>query len=134
MVNGALARAKPLIPLIPPNGEIAGIVYAATAQDVDDAVRGGGRGSDIRVARHMRPTNVLCCSIDLPNLIDKERDLLVELQTQDNGKTLEEVIYTCRARWEVPLFAPAVCETLDPQSFRPRRLFRCTKTYEPMVS
>jgi len=51
---------------INPQWKSRALCYAATAQDVDDAVRGGGRAQDSSGWRDMPAHNVLCCSIDLP--------------------------------------------------------------------
>ena len=116
----------------PATGEIAGVVYTATAQDVDDAVRGGARAQESSGWRDLPAHKRALLLNRFADLIDKERDLLVELQTQDNGKTLKEGYQHVQGAVEKFRYCAAVCETLESTIMPPRGNYFVYKTYEPM--
>jgi betaine-aldehyde dehydrogenase len=116
----------------PANGEIAGVVYSATAQDVDDAVRGGARAAEAPEWRDMPAHRRARLLNRLADLIEQERDRLVELQTEDNGKTLKEGHQHVQGAVEKFRYCAAVCETLESTIMPPRGNYFVYKTYEPM--
>jgi betaine-aldehyde dehydrogenase len=134
LVNGEwrAGKGETFDSINPANGEIAGVVCAATAQDVDDAVRGGVRAQDSAGWRDMPAHKRALLLNRFADLIDKERDLLVELQTQDNGKTLKEGYQHVQGAVEKFRYCAAVCETLESTIMPPRGNYFVYKTYEPM--
>jgi betaine-aldehyde dehydrogenase len=116
----------------PANGEIAGVVYTATAQDVDDAVLGAARAQDSSGWRDLPAHKRALLLNRFADLIDKERDLLVELQTQDNGKTIREGYQHVQGAVEKFRYCAAVCESLESTIMPPRGNYFVYKSYEPM--
>jgi betaine-aldehyde dehydrogenase len=116
----------------PANGEVAGVVYSATWQDVDDAVRGGGSAADAPEWRDMPAHRRAWLLNRFADLIDSERDRLVELQTEDNGKTIKEGHQHVQGAVEKFRYCAAVCETLESTIMPPRGNYFVYKTYEPM--
>lgn len=116
----------------PADGSLAGVVYSATEQDVDDAVRGGlavAEGAAWRaVPAHTRAKMLH----DFADLIDRDRILLCELQARDNGKTVKEGYIHVDMAIEKFRYCAAVCETLESTIIPPRGNYFVYKTYEPM--
>jgi betaine-aldehyde dehydrogenase len=116
----------------PANGEVAGVVYVSTQQDVDDAVRGGARAQESPAWREMPAHKRAVLLNRFADLIDKERDMLVELQTQDNGKTIKEGYVHVQGAVEKFRYCAAVCETLESTVMPSRGNYFVYKSYEPM--
>jgi betaine-aldehyde dehydrogenase len=116
----------------PANGEVAGVVYVSTPQDVDDAVRGSARAQESPAWRDMPAHKRAVLLNRFADLIDKERDMLVELQTQDNGKTIKEGYLHVQGAVEKFRYCAAVCETLESTIMAPRGNYFVYKSYEPM--
>lgn len=116
----------------PADGTVAGVVYCATPKDVDDAVRGGVRAVEDPAWRDMPAHKRSLLLNRFADLIDRERDMLVELQTQDNGKTIQEGYLHVQGAVEKFRYCAAVCETLESTIMPPRGNYFVYKTYEPM--
>jgi betaine-aldehyde dehydrogenase len=116
----------------PADGTVAGVVYSATPQDVDDAVRGGAAAVENPDWRDMPAHKRASLLNRFADLIDREREMLVELQTQDNGKTLKEGYQHVDGAVQKFRYCAAVCETLESTIIPPRGNYFVYKTFEPM--
>lgn len=116
----------------PADGSIAGVVYRATAGDVDDAVRGAAAAVAQPEWRDMPAHKRARMLHQFADLIHRDRDALVELQTRDNGKTIKEGYQHVQGAVEKFRYCAAVCETLESQVLPPRGNYFVYKTYEPM--
>lgn len=118
--------------LNPADGTLAGIVYSATVQDVDDAVRGGLAVAESAEWRAVLAHKRAAMLNRFADLIDRDRDILCYLQASDNGKTVKEGYQHVDMAIEKFRYCAAVCETLESTVIPPRGNYFCYKTYEPM--
>ena len=116
----------------PADGSVAGVVYAATPQDVDDAVKAAGRAVGNPAWRDMPAHKRAVLLNRFADLIHTERDMLVELQTRDNGKTIAEGYLHVQGAVEKFRYCAAVCETLEASVVPERGNYFCYKSYEPV--
>ena len=116
----------------PADGSVAGVVYVATPQDVDDAVKTAGRAVMSPVWRDMPAHKRAALLNRYADLIHAERDMLVELQTRDNGKTIAEGYLHVQGAVEKFRYCAAVCETLEANVVPERGNYFCYKSYEPI--
>ena len=116
----------------PADGSVAGVVYAATPQDVDDAVQAAGRAVGNPGWRDMPAHKRAALLNRFADLIHAERDMLVELQTRDNGKTIAEGYLHVQGAVEKFRYCAAVCETLEANVVPERGNYFCYKSYEPV--
>ena len=116
----------------PSDGSVAGVVGHASASDVDDAVRAAGQAVARSEWRDMAAHKRARLLNRMADLIDKERDALVELQTRDNGKTIQEGYLHVQGAVEKFRYCAAVCETLESSIIPPRGDYFCYDTYEPV--
>jgi betaine-aldehyde dehydrogenase len=116
----------------PADGTVAGVVCRATAADVDDAVRGAALAVEKPAWRDMPAHKRALLLNRLADLLHAEREMLVELQTRDNGKTLAEGYQHVQGAIEKFRYCAAVCETLESSIMPPRGNYFCYKTYEPV--
>lgn len=134
LVNGAWRSGdgNTFESLNPADGSVAGVVYISTAQDVDDAVRGGAAAADRSEWRDMPAHKRAALLNRFADLIVRDKDMLVELQTLDNGKTIQEGYLHVQGAVDKFRYCAAVCETLESSIIPPRGNYFCYKTYEPM--
>ena len=116
----------------PADGSVAGVVYAARPQDVDDAVKAAGRAVANPAWRDMPAHKRAALLNRFADLIHTERDMLVELQTRDNGKTIAEGYLHVQGAVEKFRYCAAVCETLEANVVPERGNYFCYKSYEPV--
>ena len=116
----------------PADGSVAGVVYVATPQDVDDAVKAAGRAVTSPAWRDMPAHKRALLLNRYADLIHAERDMLVELQTCDNGKTIAEGYQHVQGAVEKFRYCAAVCETLEANVVPERGNYFCYKSYEPI--
>ncbi len=134
VVNGELrdGDGRTFESINPADGSVAGLVYSATPQDVDDAVRGGAAAADRADWRDLSAHKRAVLLNRFADRIHKERDALVQLQTRDNGKTIKEGHLHVQGAVEKFRYCAAVCETLESSIMPPRGDYFVYKTYEPM--
>ncbi|MBB1632475.1 aldehyde dehydrogenase [Cupriavidus sp. UME77] len=134
LVNGEWrsGRGDTFESINPADGSLAGIVYSATPKDVDDAVRGGVAASEDPAWRDMPAHKRAVILNRFADLIHRDRDMLCELQTRDNGKTIQEGYQHIEGAVQKFRYCAAVCETLESTLMPPRGDYFVYKTYEPM--
>lgn len=134
LVNGEWrnGRGETFESFNPADGTLAGVVYAATPEDVDDAVRGGLAAAESREWRNVPAHKRAAMLNHLGDLVDRDRDLLCHLQARDNGKTVKEGYIHVDMAIEKFRYCAAVCETLESTVIPPRGNWFSYKTYEPM--
>ncbi len=116
----------------PADGTVAGVVAHATEQDVDDAVRAAALAVAAPAWRDMPAHKRARLLHRFAELIDTNRDMLVELQTRDNGKTIAEGYLHVQGATDKFRYCAAVCETLESAVIPPRGDYFCFDTYEPV--
>src|SRR5579863_4295487 len=134
VINGELrdGDGRTFESINPADGSVAGVVYSATPQDVDDAVRGGATAAEKADWRDLSAHKRAVLLNRFADRIHKERDALVQLQTRDNGKTIKEGYLHVQGAVEKFRYCAAVCETLESSIMPPRGDYFVYKTYEPM--
>ncbi|MFM0234091.1 aldehyde dehydrogenase [Paraburkholderia sediminicola] len=134
LVNGEwrCGKGETFESINPADGSIAGLVYSATSEDVDDAVRGAAHAVENPAWRDMPAHKRAALLNRFADLIDRDRDMLVELQTQDNGKTITEGYQHVDGAAQKFRYCAAVCETLESTIMPPRGNYFVYKTYEPV--
>ncbi|VVO03476.1 aldehyde dehydrogenase [Pseudomonas fluorescens] len=134
LVNGEwrMGKGDSFESVNPADGSVVDRVYSATVQDVDDAVQGAARAVEDPSWRNMPAHQRAALLNRYADLIDRDRDLLCELQTQDNGKTLVEGYQHINGAIQKFRYCAAVCETLESTIMPPRGEYFVYKTYEPV--
>lgn len=134
LVNGEwrVGNGETFESINPADGSVITNVYSSTIQDVDDAVRGAARAMEDPSWRNMAAHRRAALLNRYADLIDRDRDLLCELQTQDNGKTLVEGYQHINGAIQKFRYCAAVCETLESNIMPPRGDYFVYKTYEPV--
>ena len=134
LVNGEWrsGRGEVFESINPADGSLVGMVYSATAKDVDDAVRGGLAAAESEEWRRVPAHKRAAMLNHFGDLVHRDRDLLCELQAKDNGKTIKEGYVHVDMAVEKFRYCAAVCETLESTVIPPRGNWFSYKTYEPM--
>ncbi|MCI0148842.1 aldehyde dehydrogenase [Paraburkholderia sediminicola] len=134
LVNGEWrsGAGKTFESINPADGTLAGTVYSATAQDVDDAVCGGLAVAESKAWRAVPAHKRAAMLNRFADLIDRDRTILCELQAMDNGKTVKEGYIHVDMAIEKFRYCAAVCETLESTVIPARGDYFVYKTYEPM--
>ena len=118
--------------LNPADGTLVATVAQASARDVDDAVRAAQAAVAEPAWRDMLPHRRARLLSRFADLIDQNREHLVELQTLDNGKTIEEGRQHAAAAADKFRYFAAVCETMESQVVPARGAYHAYTTYEPI--
>ena len=134
LVNGVWrdGGGKSFESINPADGSIVDAIAVATPEDIDEAVRGSARAAESPEWRDMPAHKRASLLNRFADLIHQDRDMLVELQTRDNGKTIKEGYLHVQGAVEKFRYCAAVCETLESTIMPARGNYFVYKTYEPM--
>ena len=116
----------------PADGSIAAVVTEASLDDVDAAVQAAKQAMQTPKWRDLMAHQRAALLHRMASLVERDGDQLVELQTQDNGKTLAEGRAQVALAVEMFRYFGSLCETLESEVISPRGKYFGFSTYEPV--
>ncbi len=116
----------------PADGSIAAVVAEASPDDVDSAVQAAKQAMQTPKWRDLMAHQRAALLHRMASLVERDGDQLVELQTQDNGKTLAESRAQVALAVEMFRYFGSLCETLESEVISPRGNYFGFSTYEPV--
>jgi betaine-aldehyde dehydrogenase len=118
--------------ICPIDGSVAGVIAEAGVEDVNAAVAYAKaaledpKWSDLRAHQRAR------LLYRMSELIERDAELLAQLQTRDNGKTIAESRMQAMGAVEAFRYYAAVCEVAESELMSPRGNYLSLSTYEPV--
>lgn len=113
----------------PMDGSLIGTIDEASAEQVDATI---SAGSDAFADWFARPPHRRADVLfEAARLIAEREDVLADLQTSENGKTLAESRGQVKSAAGITRYFAAVCETLEAEMPPPRGDYLALSTHEP---
>lgn len=122
---------EPLLSVDPAQGRTNFAVCAASASDVDDAVRAAARAAGQLKWRNMFPHDRARLLLSIASGIDNAAEELAQLQMRENGKVLKECRVQARSAAAIFRYYAAVCETVSDVLTPPRGNYLSMSVHEP---
>lgn len=120
-----------LLSVDPAQGRTNYAVCAASASDVDDAVRAATRAAGQLKWRNMLPHDRARLLLSIAGGIDNAVEELAQLQMRENGKVLQECRAQARSAATIFRYYAAVCETVSDALTPSRGNYLSMSVHEP---
>lgn len=116
----------------PIDGSVAATIAQASERDVDDAVKAARAALEAPHWRDMPAHQRGKLLARLADLIDQNAEMLAQVQTRDNGKTISESRFQSKSAADMFRYYAAVCETTESSVIPSRGNYFCFSSFEPV--
>ncbi|MDV6304504.1 MULTISPECIES: aldehyde dehydrogenase [Rhodococcus] len=133
-VGGSWIRGAgdPIESIDPSSGEVFATLHAATAEDVDTAVRSGSAAARVSGWSTMLLHERAAVLHRIGNAVEDNAGRIAAVQTLDTGKTLTETRALAMSAANTFRYMAAAVETMDGALTTPRGPWMTMSTHEPM--
>ncbi|MES2534286.1 MAG: aldehyde dehydrogenase [Pseudomonadota bacterium] len=123
---------EPFESINPADGSVAATLAQATERDVDDAVRAARAALEKPDWRDLPAHKRARLLHRFAELIDQNGEMLAQMQTRDNGKTIAESRAQSGSAADMFRYYAAVCETSESAVIPARGDYFCFSSFEPV--